>query len=89
MRSTVPAGSAGKPVVPARDRVSLAWQVRLLDLLEERPEIADELRALVGQALTQLPTGGVSTVGYGVAAARDVTISASGGAIAAGTIHGT
>jgi hypothetical protein len=42
----VPAGE----LEVARDRVAAAWQTRLLDLLEEHPEIAGELRALVDQA---------------------------------------
>ena len=31
----------------AQDRVAVAWQERLLDLLEEHPELAGEVRALV------------------------------------------
>jgi hypothetical protein len=71
-----------------RDRLAAAWQTRLLDLLEEHPEIAGELRALVEQVRAQLPAGGVSAAGHGLAAGRDINISASGGGVAAGTIHG-
>jgi hypothetical protein len=71
-----------------RDRVAAAWQTRVLDLLEEHPELAGEVRALVEQARAELPEGGVLAAGYGVAAGGDVNISASGGGVAAGTIHG-
>ena len=71
-----------------RGRVAAAWQTRLLDLLEEYPEMAGELGALVEQARVQLPAGPVSAAGHGVAVGGDVTITASGGAVAAGTIHG-
>jgi hypothetical protein len=80
----VPAGE----LEVARDRVAAAWQTRLLDLLEEHPEIAGELRALVDQSRAQLPAGSVSAAGYGVAAGRDVNVGASGGGVAAVTIHG-
>jgi hypothetical protein len=80
----VPAGQAEL----AWNRVAAAWQIRLLDLLEERPEIAGELRALVDQAQAHLPAGGASAADYGVAAGRDLTISATGSGVAAGTIHG-
>jgi hypothetical protein len=83
--ASVPAGQAEL----VRDRVAAAWQTRLLDLLEEHPEIAGELRALVGQARSQLPAAGVFAADHGVAAARDVTITASGGGVAAGTVHGS
>jgi hypothetical protein len=72
----------------ARDRVAAAWQVRLLDLLEEHPELSGDLRMLVEQTRAQLPVEIVSATGYGVAAARDVTISATNGGVAAGTIRG-
>ncbi len=71
-----------------QDQVAVVWQARLLDLLEEHPEIVSELRVLVDQVQAQLPAGGVSAAGYGVAAARDVTITAAGGGVAAGTVHG-
>ena len=80
--------------VPAADlervRVELeaTWRTRLLDLLEEHPDAVADLRALVEQIQAQLPPGAVSAAGHGVAAGRDVNISASGGAVAAGTVHG-
>src|SRR5262249_53552837 len=64
------------------------WARRLADLLEEDPGVEAELRALVEQVRAELPAGVVSTEGYSVAAGRDVTVTASGGGIAAGVIHG-
>ncbi|MGH3770263.1 MAG: hypothetical protein ACRDRW_02505 [Pseudonocardiaceae bacterium] len=39
-----------------RERLLPDWQVRLSDLLEERPELAAELRELISQVHAQLPT---------------------------------
>jgi hypothetical protein len=72
----------------ARALVAVAWQTRLLDVLDEHPEMAAELRALVDEVRLQLAVGTASAAGHGVAAARDVAITASGGGVAAGTIHG-
>ncbi|MEO3747989.1 hypothetical protein [Plantactinospora sp. B5E13] len=38
-----------------RERLAVAWQQRLTDLLDEYPEAAEELRVWVDQARTQLP----------------------------------
>lgn len=70
-------------------RLAAACQIRLLDALDQHPEMAGELRALVDEIRAQLPAGTVSAAGHGVAAGRDVSITASGGGVAAGTIHGT
>jgi hypothetical protein len=70
-----------------RAQLAAAWQTRLLDLLEEHPETVVDLRELVENVRAQLPAAVVSAPG-GVAAGGDVTITASGGGIAAGTIHG-
>jgi hypothetical protein len=73
-----------------RVRVELeaTWRTRLLDLLEEHPDAVADLRALVEQIQAQLPAGTVSAAGHGVAAGRDMNITASDGGIAAGTVHG-
>lgn len=81
-------GAPGDELEGVRDRQIATWQTRLLDVLEEHPEITDELRALVNDLQTRMRTGTVSADGPGVAAGRDVNISASGGGIAAGTIRG-
>jgi len=82
---------AGVPVADLEQlqaQLEGTWQTRLLDLLEEHPETAADLLALVDQVQAQLPAGAVSATGYGVAAGRDVNITASGGGVAAGTLHG-
>ena len=80
----VPAADAEQ----AQTQLETTWQTRLLDLLEEHPETAADLQALVEQVQAQLPAGALSAAGHGVAAGRDVNITASGGGVAAGTIHG-
>lgn len=72
----------------AQAQLESAWQTRLLDLLEEHPKAAADLRALVAQIQEQLPADAASAAGHGVAAGRDVNISAARGGVAAGTIHG-
>ncbi len=70
-------------------QVAAAWRTRLLDALEEYPEIADELKVLVDEVrAARLSARTVSAAGHGVAAGRDVTITASGGGVGAGTVHG-
>jgi hypothetical protein len=64
------------------------WTVRFSDLLDEDPGVEAELRALVEEIAAWLPVGAVSAAGHSVAAGRDVTVTASGGGIAAGAIHG-
>ncbi|MDX2819416.1 hypothetical protein PV410_44100 [Streptomyces sp. PA03-5A] len=64
------------------------WAGRLADLLEEDPGVEADLRALVEEIRAALPTGAVSAGDHAVAAGRDVKISASDGAVAAGVIHG-
>jgi hypothetical protein len=81
------AGVPAAELERARAQLEATWQTRLLDLLEEHPEMAANLRALVEQVQAQLPAGMVSATSHGVAAGRDVNI-ASGGGVAAGTVHG-
>ena len=64
------------------------WAGRFADLLDEDPGLEAELRALVEEVAARLPAGAVSAAGHSVAAGRDVNITASGGGIAAGVIHG-
>jgi hypothetical protein len=82
------AGVPAAGLEQARAVQESTWQTRLLDLLEEHPETAADLQALVEQVQAQLPAGTVSAAGHGVAAGRDVNITASGGGVAAGTLHG-
>jgi hypothetical protein len=64
------------------------WTTRLTDLLEDDPGVEAELRAVVEEIRAQLPAGTVAASDHGLAAGRDVNISASGGGMAAGVIHG-
>jgi len=64
------------------------WEGRFADLLEEDPGVEAELRALVDEIQAALPAGAVSAADHGIAAGRDVTISADRGGLAAGVIHG-
>ena len=63
------------------------WAARLADLLEEDPGAETDLRALVEEIRAMLPAG-VSAADHAVAAGRDVNVTASGGGVAAGVIHG-
>jgi hypothetical protein len=82
------AGVPAADLEQARAQLGGTWQTRLLDLLEEQPEMAADLQALVEQVQAQLPAGAASAAGHGVAAGRDVNITASGGGVAAGTLQG-
>jgi hypothetical protein len=81
-------GVPGLELERARAQLEAAWQARLADLLEEYPGVAGDLQALVEQVWAELPAEAVAAAGHGVAAGRDVNISASGGGVAAGTIQG-
>jgi hypothetical protein len=72
----------------AREAAAQRWAGRFADLLDEAPSVETELRALVEEVAAGLPTSAVSAAGHSVAAGRDVSITASGGGIAAGVIHG-
>jgi hypothetical protein len=72
----------------ARRAAAERWAGRFSDLLDEDPAVEAQLRALVQEVAAGLPAGAVSASGYSVAAGRDVSVTASGGAVAAGVIHG-
>jgi hypothetical protein len=72
----------------ARAALARRWEGRFADLLDEDPCAEADLRALVGEIAAALPAGVVSATGHGVAAGRDVNISADRGGVAAGVIHG-
>ena len=60
------------------------WADRFKDLIADYPDAAGELDGLVQQI--QASTAAAS--GHGVAAGRDVTVTASTSGVAAGVIHG-
>jgi hypothetical protein len=80
--------AAGADLESARSALRSRWATRLADLLEEDPGVEDELRAVVEEVQAALPGGMVSAADHSVAAGRDVNITASGGGVAAGVIHG-
>jgi len=82
------AGIPAAELERAQSQLKGAWQTRLLDFLEEYPDTATDLQALVEQIQVQIPAGVVSAADYGVAGGRDVSITSLGGGVAAGTIHG-
>lgn len=82
------AGLAGAELEQARAALAQRWAGRLGDLLEEVPTAEDDLRALVEEIRAALPAALVSAVDHAVAAGRDVNVTASGGGVAAGVIHG-
>jgi hypothetical protein len=78
----------GAEMEQARTAQAERWAGRFADLLDEDPGLEAELRALVEQAAVQLSAGVVSAAGHSLAAGRDVSVTASGGSLAAGVIHG-
>jgi hypothetical protein len=80
--------AAGADLEPVRSALQAQWVTRLVDLLEEDPGVEDDLRALVQEIQAELPASVVSAADHSAAAGRDMIISASGGGVAAGVIHG-
>ncbi len=78
----------GADLEPARAAAVRRWEDRFADLLDEDPAVEADLRTLVEEIAAQLPAGMVSAADHSVAAGRDVNITASGGGVAAGVIHG-
>ena len=82
------AAVAQAELAAAQVRLAAAWQARLADLLEDDPGAVVELRVLLADIQAALPAEAVTAAGHAVAAGRDLSITASGGGVAAGTIHG-
>jgi hypothetical protein len=79
----------GADLEPAKAAAVRRWEDRFADLLDEDPAMEADLRAVVQEIAAQLPAGIVSAADHSVAAGGDVNISASGGGLAAGVIHGS
>jgi hypothetical protein len=88
-REQLAAGAPGTGLERARETQAERWTDRFVDLLDEDPGLEAELRALVEEVAAQLPAETVSAAGHSMAAGRDLKITASGGGIAAGVIHGS
>jgi hypothetical protein len=82
------AGTEGTDQEQVRAALAERWAGRLADLLEENPDAEADLRVLVQEIQAVLPAEMVSPADHAVAAGRDLNISASGGGVAAGVIHG-
>jgi hypothetical protein len=80
--------AAGTSLEQVQRVLAERWADRFADLLDEDPDIEGELRALVAEVATGLPAKAVQASDNSVAAGRDLNITASGGGIAAGVIHG-
>ena len=72
----------------ARARQEAAWQARMADLLEDNPDLAGDLQALVDQIRAELPASIVAAADHSVVAGRDMNITAIEGGVAAGSIVG-
>lgn len=87
-REQLAAAAPGTDLERARETAAERWAGRFADLLDEDPNIEAELRTLAEEVAAHLPTGAASAPDHSVAAGRDVRITALGGGIAAGVIHG-
>jgi hypothetical protein len=81
-------GISGPELEQAQADLRRVWQVRLADLLEENPELAAELRALVVKIRAQLSAETMAAADHAAAAERIVNISALQAAVAAVMPHG-
>lgn len=82
------AAARGAELQQMRTAQAERWAGRFADLLDEDSSFEAELRALVEEASAQLPAESVSAADHAVGSGRDVNITASGGGLAAGVIHG-
>lgn len=87
-REQLAAAAPGTELDQVRAALAQRWAGRFADLLDEDPSVEGELRALAEEIAAALPSGVVSATWHSVAAGRDVSITASGGGIAVGAIHG-
>ncbi len=87
-REQLDAAAPGAEVEQAKQAQAERWAGRFADLLDEEPGVADKLRTLVEEVAAQLPAGAVSAADHSLAAGRDLHITASGGGLAAGVVHG-
>ena len=88
-REQLAAAAPGAGLARAQEAQAERWADRFADLLDEDAAHEAELRALVAEVAAGLPAGVVSAAGHSLAAGRDLNITASGGGIAAGVIHGS
>jgi hypothetical protein len=87
-RQHLGAAAPGSGLEQAQKTAAERWAGRFADLLDEDPGLEAELRALVDAIAARLPAGAVAAADHAIAAGRDVNVSASGGSVAAGVVHG-
>jgi len=80
--------ATGADLEQTRAALEAQWVTRLADLLEEDPGVEADLRALVLEIQAHVPAGVVTAVDHSVAVGGNVDISATGGGVAGGVIHG-
>jgi hypothetical protein len=80
--------AAATDMEPVRTAQAQRWEGQFADLLDGDPGAEADLPALVQEIASQLPADLVSVADHGVAARRDVNITASRGGTAVGVIHG-
>ena len=69
-------------------RQAAAWAGRLGDLLDEYPDAEPGLQRLVNEVISDLPLNVASASDHSIASGRDMTISALGGGLSVGVLHG-
>ena len=62
-----------------RNRLLAAWQARLVDLLEEQPEVASELQSLIQKLRAELPAVQQAWIQANVATTGGITYGVQGG----------
>lgn len=88
-RQQLEAAAPGTGLEQAQRAAAERWAGRFSDLLDEDPGLEADLRALADEIVARLPAGEVSAADHSVTAGRDVNITASGGSLAAGVVHGS
>ena len=83
-RGALEAATSSSAVERVRAEQAALWAARLTVLLEDHPDAAEELDALVAEIRASAALGS----DHSVAAGRDMNVMADRGGVAAGVIHG-
>jgi hypothetical protein len=89
-REQLAAAGPGAELEQAQSTTADRWSGRFADLMEEDLSLEPALRALIEEVTSQLPAAQALALAmdHSVAAGRDVKVTATGGSVAAGVIHG-
>ncbi|WP_422739685.1 hypothetical protein ACN263_10970 [Micromonospora sp. WMMD729] len=74
-------GASTEQQIEVRQRLALLWQQRLADLVEEYPELGDEVRMWAADLRQQLPATGKDWVNTFIAGGNATQYNAPGGSI--------